>query len=225
VTIGCASCGSSGGSASAGFLTVPIEDAAQWSPQLALARAWKVPWAPYLLSCRATFSDPSITTLPTVSLENGKTRLTQVSIVDRLVFQIDQPNAFDGNVFKPQSDFYFGLQSGIEATLNVDGAPRYAVAPFQTPIRTLAAMVAEAWPHGWVLGHTQTINMAFFATITLPSLPTTVIATYRMWQPVGTDEFVDMTAGQARAELRKIFNNNAAMMAVLDRADSAPVGR
>src|ERR1700734_388157 len=144
--LGGCSCGASSGGTPA-WMSAPIQDVAQYSPLLALARAWRVPFAPYVLSVRATFSDADVTVLPTVGLENGQGRITQISVCDRLVFEIDQPESFPGSIFKNERDHYFQMQSGISATINVYGAPRYAVAPFFTPLRTLMDVVSnQAWP-------------------------------------------------------------------------------
>jgi hypothetical protein len=209
------------------WMTAPIQEVAQYSPLLALARAWKVPFAPFVLSCRATFTDPDTTVLPNVSLENGQGRITQISVVDSLKFTFQQPQSFPGNIFKNQSDDEFKQNSGISTKINVDGAPRYAVCPFWTPIETAAGVIgnAAAWPMGWILTYTQTIQMEFNAEIPLPSLPTTVIASYRLWQPYGTDEFVSMSNSQAFAELMKIYANDSDMTNALILAKNAPVGR
>jgi hypothetical protein len=209
------------------WMTAPIQEVAQYSPLLALARAWKVPFAPFVLSCRATFDDADITILPNIAIENGQGRITQISVVDRLIFTIQQPESFPGSVFKNQSDAEFKQNSGISATINIDGAPRYAVAPFFTPLDTLSDVIgnAPAFPMGWILTYTQTIMMAFNAEIPLPSLPTTIIASYRMWQPYGTDEFVSMSNSQAFAELMRIYANDTDMTNALLLAKNAPVGR
>jgi len=222
--LGGCECGGGGGTPR--WMSSPIQEVAQYSPLLALARAWRVPFAPFVLSVRSTFTSADTTVLPTQGLENGQGRITQISVCDRLVFEIDQPNSFPGSIFKNESDYYFQMQSGISATINVDGAPRYAVAPFFTPLRTLMDIVSnQAWPMGWILTYTQGINMAFQAEIPLPSLPATIIASYRLWQPYGTDEFVSMSNGQAFTQLFKIYANDAEMTAALNLAQTAPVGR
>jgi hypothetical protein len=67
--------------------------------------------------------------------------------------------------------------------------------------------------------------MEFQATIRLPSLPLTITASFRMWQPYGTDEFVSMSNGQAFNELFSIFASDKEMTAALQLAKNAPVGR
>jgi len=209
------------------WMTAPIQEVAQYSPLLALARAWRCPFAPYLLSARATFTDADVTVIPTVSLENGQGRITQISVVDSLKFTFQQPESFPGNIFKNQSDDEFKQNSGISAKMNVMGAPRYAVSPFFTPIETLADAIGNspAWPMGWILTYTQSVDFDFQAEVPLPSLPLTIIATLRLWQPYGTDDFVSMSNSQAFAQLFKLYANDAEMTAALSMAQSAPVGR
>ena len=219
-------CGcSSGGSPR--WMTAPIQEVAQYSPLLALARAWKVPFAPFVLSARATFTDADVNVLPTVPLENGQGRITQISVVDSLKFTVQQPAAFPGNIFKNQSDDEFKQNSGLSAKMNIMGAPRYAVSPFFTPIDLLADVIGNspAWPMGWILTYTQSVEFDFQAEIPLPSLPLTIIATLRLWQPYGTDEFVSMSNGQAFKELFNIYKSDADMTAALQVAQNAPVGR
>lgn len=191
----------------AGFRSVTPESMAQYSPQIALALAQGVPFAPYLLNVRASFTDSTVTVLAPATFENGSTRIDQPSVVDALMLHVDVPNAFPGTQFKPFTDWFFTRQSGIQATLEVTGTPRYQVAPFFTPIDTLATMITESWPGGWVLQHTQGIAMQFSATTPLPPLPVNITVTFRLWQPVGTEEFVDMTSMQAFAALAALGFN------------------
>jgi len=192
--------------------------AAQYSPQLALAIAQGVPFAPYLLNVRSSFTDPATTILQPATLENGQTRIIQPSVCDGMFLHIDAPNNFPGTQLKPFTDWFFTRQSGIQANLYVTGAPRYAVADFPTPIDTLCAMINERWPFGWVLGYTQSISMQFFATTPLPPLPVTVTVSFRLWQPAGTDEFISMTSEQAFAGLQAMGVDTSAYQ-------NAPVGR
>jgi hypothetical protein len=194
--------------AKSGLGAIAPAELAATSPVLAYARAIGAPFAPYLLNIQATFSDPNVLTLNPSSFSTPSGRgvpgaITQPSIVDAMMFEVDCASAYSGSVFKSESDFYFGLQSGIQATLETTGAPRYTVAPYFTPLRTLCAMVDEGWPGGWVLGHTQSIVMQFQASIPLPFLPTTVTVTFRLWTPY-SDDFIQMTDPEARGLLAQL---------------------
>lgn len=177
-----------------------IQDLAYVQPQVAVAKLWGVEWAPYLLNLRASFTDLTTTTLAPVGFENGNGQavITQPSIVDSIAYEIDAPNSFTGDIFKPLHDYYYQLQSGIQATLTVVGAPRYTIAPFPTPLRTLLDSLAEGWPIGWILNYTESVSMIFSTTTPLETAPTNITVTFRMWTPSGTTSFQMMSAGDAR---------------------------
>lgn len=185
-----------------GWRTMPIRRLALYSPQIALCMARGDQLVPFVASCKATFADSTVSNIPNVSLEGGQSPIVQASVIDHVDYQINQQNAFAGQTLKPLADFFFGLQSGISATLDVLGAPRYTVAPFFTPIRTLAAFLKRAWPSGWFLNYQQGIKMSFNADIPLPSTPVTVAFTFCMWTPAG-ETYVRMQDETAFAGLRK----------------------
>jgi hypothetical protein len=188
------------GLAGMSFRDVSIESLALVNPQIALARARGVDFAPFCPNIIATFTD-STQTLNPVSFQGGQGAISQPSVCDQITYEIDAPNSFSGSVFKSMQDYYYQLQSGIQATLNVQGAPRYTISPNYTPIRSLLASLSEGWPYGWFLNCNQTVTMQFQQTFGLQSTPTTITITFRLWQPVGTNDFQMMTTGQARAEL------------------------
>lgn len=165
--------------------TLPLARLALLSPQIALCLARGDQLVPLVLSCKATFSDPNVSNIPNVALEGGSTPIVQATVIDHVDYQINQQNAFAGQTLKSLADFFFNLQSGISATIDIFGAPRYSVAPFYQPLRTLAAFLKRGFPYGWFLNYSQGIKMSFNADIPLPSLPVTVAFTYAMWTPAG----------------------------------------
>jgi hypothetical protein len=183
------------------FRSMDLGALALVNPQIALARAKGVDFAPYLLNITGTFSDSTLTTNP-VSFQNGNTSITQPSVCDQIVYEIDAPNSFAGSIWKSQNDYFYQLQSGIQATLSVQGAPRYTISPYFTPLRSLLASLSEGWPAGWFLNYNQSVVMQFQQTFGLQSTPTTITCTFRLWQPVGTDEFQMLSAPDARAQLK-----------------------
>ena len=208
---GCTSCGTSAMMMAApgqGWKDAPIERLAEWNPQVAYARALRVPLAPWMPTIRATFQDQTTTPIGPFSWtaqgsSNDQVRLNTFGIVDRIMFQIDAPDANSGQLFKPQIDFFYGLQSGIEATLIVDGDPQYVPTPDFVPLRMLCAMISEDWPMGWVLTNTNVAKMQFNVPLLalLETAPVKVSVTFRMWKPnVGYAkgrQFVMMTDRQA----------------------------
>lgn len=168
------------------------------SPRLALARALGVPFAPYMVNVRADFPSTDQVDIPAVGSD---VKIVQDTLVDGLILRITNQSAIANlSVFQPQSDYFFNFQSGIEATLDVQGAPRYAVAPRFTPLATLADAVNGSgfWPSKrcWVLTYQQQLFMAFHASVNLPFAPLDVTCSFRSWVPVG-EAFVGMTNREA----------------------------
>jgi hypothetical protein len=165
------------------------------SPRLALAKCLGVPLAPYIINVRATFPDVDTPSVPNVGSD---VKIVQDTLVDSMIARVlvDQtPN----NIFQPQSNFFFNFQSGIEATLDVKGAPRYAVADNFTPLSNLADVINgnAKWPAGWILTYQQQLFMSFNNRIApFPVAPITVVCTFRGWVPVG-EMFVQMTNREA----------------------------
>jgi hypothetical protein len=175
--------------------TEDILAVAQFSPQLALAKAMKVPFAPFLLPISATFADTTtlISNMQTFqsNANTGTSSLAEPTIVESIEYEIDSPNLQLGNSLSFLQQYFFGLQSGITATMMVDGAPKYAIAPFFVPLRHLCNLPGSPqWPYGFVLQPNQSIVMQFQQpSAGVPALPTTVTCTFRMWQPVDTAGF------------------------------------
>lgn len=164
------------------------------SPRLALARALGVPLAPYFINVRGDFASTSQVDVPSTGSD---VKIVQDTLVDQLLLRITNQSAIANlSVFQPQSDWYFNFQSGLEATLDVQGAPRYAVAPRFTPLSTVCDAINGSghWPshRKWILTYQQQLFMAFHASVNLPFAPLDVVCTYRCWVPVG-EAFVGMT--------------------------------
>jgi hypothetical protein len=173
------------------------------SPRLALAKARGVPLAPYFVNVRALFPDTDTTLIPDVGSD---VKITQDTLIDSLVIRIqNESTTANQNQFQTLSDFFFGFQSGIEATLDVQGAPRYSVAPF-TPLSCLGDPNNGVghWPGGWVLTYQQQLLMNFRTKILLPYAPIEVVCSFRGWVPV-TQAFVSMTNREAITALQNEF--------------------
>ena len=170
------------------------------SPRLALAKAYGIPLAPYIINIRATFPDTTTAVVPDVGSD---VKITQDTLVTEVLVRTQNLSATaNQNLFQVQSDYYFNWQSAIEATLDVMGAPRYAVAARFTPVATLADAFngSGLWPNGWVLTYQQQLKATFQAKVTLPTAPYEVVLTFRAWVPVW-DELVHMTNREALRRL------------------------
>ena len=166
------------------------------SPRLALAKAIGVPLAPYFINVRAMFESTDTVDIPSVGSD---VKIAQDTLIDCLVIRtINESATANLNQFQSPSDYYYNFGSGLEATLDVQGAPRYAVAPRFTPLSTIGDMITghSHWPGGWILTYQQQLFMAFHAAVTLPYAPIEVVCTFRGWVPV-TESFVGMTNREA----------------------------
>jgi hypothetical protein len=166
------------------------------SPRLALAKALGVPLAPYIINVRAIFPDTTTDVIPDVGSD---VKIVQDTLIDALVCRVQNESlTANQNQWQAESDYYYGFQSGIEAKIDVVGAPRYSVAPKFTPLSTLCDMVngASHWPGGWILTYQQQLMMNFNARVLLPYAPIEVICTYRGWVPTN-EMFVSMTNREA----------------------------
>ena len=172
------------------------------SPRLALAKAMGLQLAPYMINCRATFPDTSTTGVPDVGSD---VKITQDTLIDSMLYRItNQSVTANLNQFQAQSDWYYNWQSGMEATLDVTGAPRYGVTAKFMPLATLAdAFNGDSrWGGGWILSYQQQLKMAFNAKVTIPFAPIEVVVSFRSWIPVW-DELVQMTNREAIIRLRE----------------------
>jgi len=175
------------------------------SPRLALAKARGVPLAPYIINVRAIFPDTSTTVIPSVGSD---VKIVQDTLIDSLTIRIqNESDTANQNQFQSLSDFFFGFQSGIEAQLQVQGAPRYSVVDKYCPLSTLGDVIngQSHWPGGWVLTYQQQLFMDFNAKVLLPYAPIEVICTFRGWVPV-TQSFVTMSTREALDALQNDFN-------------------
>lgn len=170
----------------------------QGYPRIALAFARGVPWAPYVFNVNAQFPSADVQNLPEIGAD---VKLSQDVIVDEMVTRITFGRP-PGNVFQTLSDFFFNYQSGIRATLDVMGTPRYAVAPFFTPLSTLTEIVRSRARLGWALSWQQAVKMSFDASIALPEFPCNVTVSFIGRIPQ-SEEFAGMTRMQAIEGLRE----------------------
>lgn len=204
IQVGAVSMGGSSGSGCS-LYGDSLERTAEWCPQLALARLLGVGMVPVTRLCQGQFTAAQPQTTADMPWSEG--RLDQFAIVDRIVFQVDEPGAWPGSMGKAEADFFFGLQSPIAASMVVKGVPGYTVAGSFTPIRLLATLLETSWPQGWVLNPTESVIMKCSATtFALPSLPCSISVAFRMWSPDGsTQDFINMDRGCAWKILERDF--------------------
>lgn len=169
------------------------------SPRLALAKAQGVPFAPFFVSVFGTFDSDE---QDNVLNQGSDIPITQDTFVDGIIVRVG-PDLTPVSVFDPQSRFFDQYMNGIRATLEVQGTPRYAVAPKPIPLSVLGDIFNSKWPRGWLLTYQQQIFMSFFLGFPLKEFPTTVCFSLRCWLPVGEGFDADMPTREAIRQLRE----------------------
>jgi hypothetical protein len=173
-------------------------------PCLALAAAYGIPFAPYIINIKAEFSDDTVSYIPNVGSD---VKIVQDTVVDSVLVRCISENP-PLNVFSNQSDYYANFQNNITATLDVQGAPRYSIAPKFTPLATLcdAFNGNSKWPNCWILTYQQQLSMSFQANVALQNTPLDVWVTFRTRVPT-SEKFVGgkTTPSEAIAQLQSKF--------------------
>lgn len=166
------------------------------SPRLAYAMALGVRLVPYYFNIRALFDNVDTTDVPD---QGADVKIVTDTLVDAVLIRIiNQSTTANQNGFQAQTDWYYTFQSGIEATLEVQGAPRPTLAPKFTPLASLADAFngSSHYPRGFILSYQQQLQASFHATVTLPYAPIEVILTFRSFT-TDNDAFTQMTNKQA----------------------------
>jgi hypothetical protein len=197
--------------ASSAFYDDAYEMLVLGSPRLALCKALGIKLVPFLINVRASFTSTDTTDIPDVGSD---VKIVQDTFIDEALVRItNQSNTANSNVFQPQSDYFYNVQSGIEATLSVQGAPRYTIAEKFTPLSTLfdSANGSGLWPEGFILTYQQQFFMDFHASVTLPFAPIDVTVSWRAWVPQGdyATDMSNVTAIEQLADLCGIVVSDA----------------
>lgn len=156
-----------------------ILEVARKSPRAALARLRGAIDAPFEATVYATFN---ATTDTIASGDLDAPLLGAEFWVREVVYDIQVPVAFAGNVLKPLNDFLYNKTSGIAARLVVTGKPRYDVAPNYVPLSNMFDFIGRNWPHGWLLTKYNGVHMDFRPQSPLPFAPVTIAVTFRGFQ-------------------------------------------
>ena len=135
----------------------------EWgSPTLAYAVASGYGLAPVKMPIRGTFPDDLTVTLDQATT---KDKIVIDMVVDRISWHLDLLET-PTTVFDAQFNTFFEQNSGIEATFDVVGAPRYPIANRFTPVTEIAGPTP-----GWILSLTNGVTVTFRASFPLPDAP------------------------------------------------------
>lgn len=69
-----------------------------------------------------------------------------------VTYSVQRPNAFPGNIFKGQADYYNSLQPDINFTLVVSSYCKYVISPTMTPLQSISQQFECVCPVGFVIG-------------------------------------------------------------------------
>jgi hypothetical protein len=176
-----------------------IQDLAIMDPIAAYGIILGIPRIPISINASGSFSSAALGQVP---IEAGlDTVLSQRTWCDNLTYSVQQPNSFQGNIFKTLYDSQLRQEPGISVRLTVHSGPRYLVSPKFTPLNSFVNLMATRWQSGWPLFKQQNIEVEFMLTLVPPSVPVNVTLTFNCWQflDFSVDEIsVDVAACRLR---------------------------
>jgi hypothetical protein len=185
-----------------------ILDMAFWNPRAALGIIMGIPRVPITMNAVGVFNNPATGQVAVIGALD--TTITQETWIQRINYSIIQPNSFQGNIFKAQSDFYFKFVSGINVQCEINSGPRYVTNIEPTPIENFADLLACNWPSGWPLFCEQSLRVFFSLSQPLPSVPATVTLSLLGWQFL--DRCIERISDEyARCQLRKLGINSPSL--------------
>lgn len=180
-----------------------IHELAIYAPKLAFGLIIGVPRVPFVAELPLQFSSSAVNAPPVVV--NLLNNLTQDTVIERISYNLSQPNSFPGSPF--QSTYFNQLKqsgaTGIGVQLQVYGGPKYVVSDSFVDLGTLADVLAFAWPSGGPLPKQSNVKVSAVLTETPVSVPFNATITLLGWQLL--DKTVDdLSDAQARDKLRKL---------------------
>jgi hypothetical protein len=190
-----------------------VKDLAIWMPKLAYGMVVGVPRVPFVVNIPLQFSSSTVNAPPVVA--NFNNNLTQDTIIERVSYNMFQPNSFPGSPF--QSTYFNQLKqsgaTGVGIQMAVFGGPKYEISDPYIDLGNLADVLAITWPNGWPLFKQSNVRVSAILTQTPVSVPFNVTLTFCGWQLL--DKTIDdLSESEARARLRKlgIFSPDLAIL-------------
>ncbi len=180
-----------------------IRDLALYAPKLAYGLVVGVPRVPFIAEIPIQFSSSAVNAPPVV--QNFQNNLTQDTIIERVAYNLFQPNSFPGSPF--QSTYFNQLKqsgaTGIGIQMQVYGGPKYGISDTFVDLGNLADVLAVTWPAGWPLLKQSNVKVSAILTQTPVSVPFNATLSFLGWQLL--DKTVDdLSTDEARARLRKL---------------------
>jgi hypothetical protein len=193
-----------------------IRNLALYAPKLAYGLVVGVPRVPIVADIPLQFSSSTVNAPPVV--QNLQNNLTQDTVIERISYNLSQPNTFPGSPF---SSTYFNQlkqsgHTGVGIQMQVYGGPKYAISDSFVDLGNLADVFAITWPSGWPLPKQSNVKVSAILTQTPVSVPFNVTITLLGWQLL--DKTVeDISDSEARARLRKLNIDSSDLTILINR--------
>lgn len=192
-----------------------VKNLALYAPRLAYAMVIGVPRVPTIIDIPIQFSSSTVNAPPVV--QSFLNNLTQDTIIERVSYNVFQPNTFPGSPF--QSLYFNQLkqsgQTGVGVQMAVYGGPKYNVNDTFTDLGNLIDVFAATWPGGWPLIKQSNVKVSAILTQTPVSVPFNVTLTFLGWQIL--DKSVeDLSDDDCRARLKAVGFEVPNMQAILN---------
>ncbi len=182
-----------------------IANLAVLNPKVAYALVLQAPRAPILLNIEASFA----TGAPNKPIEAQLSSFLADDVwVEDIVYTVQRPNAYVGNILKEQSDANNQLIPGVDVKIIAGSAPHYLLSPDFVPLQNVAP-IFERRGSDWTLDQGTTIHAEFVLTRTLFDAPGNSELPYNIDITFLGQQFFDrflqkVTDTQARECLRKM---------------------
>lgn len=180
-----------------------IRDLAIYAPKIAYGMIAGVPRVPFTNDLILQFSSSVVSAPPVVT--NFSNNLTQDTLIERVAFNLSQPNSFPGSPF--QSLYFNQLKqsgkTGVGVQLSVYGGPKYEVNNSFTDLGNLVDVFGITWPSGWPLYKQSNVKASAILLETPTSVPFEITITFLGWQFLDKS-LDDLGDEECRARLRKL---------------------
>lgn len=134
-------------------------------------------WAWEIINITGRFNDTSAEQQVRAQINDG---IPQSDLwVREVTYTVERPEAFAGNIFKAQSDYYNSENPNIDFTLEIDSHCRYLISPDPTPLQNIRQVFSCVCPVGFVLGCSANILATFVnkRTLAADEVPTRAVIT------------------------------------------------
>lgn len=166
------------------------------SPHLAYAQAIGMAFDPFTFMVTTTFSASGTAVNPN---QGSNKVLGRDTVIEKIFLDVQDPNAFVGNTWKAERDYYFKLSSGVQCQVIVEGENRWTLPYF--PVAAIESLVSPQTP--WYLTARQTVLMDFNVTTALPFAGTVFNVTYMGKTPT-SDRLFGLTRSEVFNQLDKM---------------------